>query len=303
MKKKRFLFNHKKALAALIILIIIFTAIAAAEKTTEPMGYRLPDYDKTDITGILEKETLSQDDYKELFYQTGLGKTAIDEILGKDEKHKEPLNQTKLDKRAIEEILKFQENFFTEYNVSRTKAAVIVNHESLVDDEGKLVYGFDLAPYENGYVLVTKATYTLGWRHGHAGIITDASKQETLEAVLLGNNSMLQNINKWRCFPSFMMLKLKDASRENLDEIAEFAKDKLLNIPYGLSVGLFGSKNPLPAKIKATQCAHIVWYPFMQFGYDIDCDGGWLVTPKDIANSDLFEIVQIYGVDPEEIWP
>ncbi len=303
MKKKRFLFNHKKALAALIILIIIFTAIAAAEKTTEPMGYRLPDYDKTDITGILEKETLSQDDYKELFYQTGLGKTAIDEILGKDEKLKEPLNQTKLDKRAIEEILKFQENFFTEYNVSRTKAAVIVNHESLVDDEGKLVYGFDLAPYENGYVLVTKATYTLGWRHGHAGIITDASKQETLEAVLLGNNSMLQNINKWRCFPSFMMLKLKDASRENLDEIAEFAKDKLLNIPYGLSVGLFGSKNPLPAKIKATQCAHIVWYPFMQFGYDIDCDGGWLVTPKDIANSDLFEIVQIYGVDPEEIWP
>jgi hypothetical protein len=41
----------------------------------------------------------------------------------------------------------------------------------------------------------------------------------------------------------------------------------------------------------------------MQFGYDADYDGSWLVTPKDIANSDLFEIVQIYGVDPADIWP
>lgn len=303
MKKKRFLFNHKRVPTVFIAIIIIFAAIMIAEKITEPKGYTLPDYNKTDITGILEKETLTDDDYKELFYQTGLGKTAVDEILGKDESHKEPLEQTDLDKRGIEEILKFQENFFTKYNVARTKSAVIVNHESLVDDEGKYKYGFDLAPYENGYVLVTKATHSLGWRHGHAGIVTDAENQETLEAVLLGNDSMLQNINKWRNFPSFMMLKLKDTSRETLDEIAEFAKDNLLDIPYGLTVGLFSSKNPLPVNIKATQCAHIVWYPFMQFGYDIDYDGSWLVTPKDIANSGLFEIVQIYGVDPGEIWP
>lgn len=281
--------KHKKLFIALSIIIIIIAAIAIAEKIIEPMGYTPPDYDKTDIAGILEKETLSEDDYKELFYQTGLGKIAIDEMLK---------NQS-----GKEEILEFQENFFTKYNISRTKSAVIVNHESLVDEEGKLTYGFNLAPYENGYVLVTKATHSLGWRHGHAGIVTDAENEETLEAVLLGKDSMLQNINKWRSFPSFMMLKLKDTSQETLDEIADFAKNNLLGIPYGLTVGLFSSKTPQPENIKTTQCAHIVWYPFMQFGYDIDSDGTWLVTPKDIANSQLFEIVQIYGVDPREIWP
>ena len=289
MKEKKYKSNQKKALIAFITIIIIIAAIATVEKLIEPMGYFRPDYDKRDITGILEKEVLSDDDYKELFYQTGLGKTAVDEILK--------------DKSGKEKILEFQKNFFTEYNISSEKFAVIVNHESLVDEKGKIIYGFDLAPYENGYVLITKATHSLGWRHGHAGIITDAENEETLEAVLLGKDSMLQNINKWRSFPSFIMLKLKDASQEELDKIAEFAKINLLDVPYGLSVGLTSKKNPEPSNITTTQCAHIVWYPFMQFGYDIDSDGTWLVTPKDIANSDLFEIVQIYGVDPDEIWP
>ena len=289
MKEKKYKSNQKKALIAFITIIIIIAAIATVEKLIEPMGYFRPDYDKRDITGRLEKEVLSDDDYKELFYQTGLGKTAVDEILK--------------DKSGKEKILEFQENFFTEYNISSEKFAVIVNHESLVDEKGKIIYGFDLAPYENGYVLITKATHSLGWRHGHAGIITDAENEETLEAVLLGQDSMLQNINKWRSFPSFIMLKLKDASQEELDKIAEFAKINLLDVPYGLSVGLTSKKNPEPSNITTTQCAHIVWYPFMQFGYDIDSDGTWLVTPKDIANSDLFEIVQIYGVDPDEIWP
>ncbi len=289
MKEKKYKSNQKKALIAFISIIIIIAAIGIAEKLIEPMGYFRPDYDKRDITGILEKEVLSDNDYKELFYQTGLGKTVVDEILKNGS--------------GKEKILKFQKNFFTEYNMSSEKFAVIVNHESLVDKEGKIIYGFDLAPYENGYILITKATHSLGWRHGHAGIVTDAENEETLEAVLLGKDSMLQNINKWRSFPSFIMLKLKDASQEELDKIAEFAKINLLDVPYGLSVGLTSKKNPEPSNITTTQCAHIVWYPFMQFGYDIDSDGTWLVTPKDIANSDLFEVVQIYGVDPDEIWP
>ena len=289
MKNKKFKINRKKVLIAFITIIIIIAAIAIAEKLIEPMGYFHPDYDKTDITDILEKEMLSDEDYKELFYQTGLGKTAVDEIM-------------KNKVLGKERILEFQKNFFTECNISRGKSAVIVNHESIVDEEGKLMYGFDLAPYENGYVLISKGTHSLGWRHGHAGIVTDAENQETLEAVLLGKDSMLQDINKWRIFPSFMMLKLKDTSLKDLDEISEFAKNNLLDIPYGLTVGLTSKKNPDPNNIKTTQCAHIVWYPFMQFGYDIDSDGTWLVTPKDIANSELFEIVQIYGVDPGDIW-
>ena len=282
--------KHKKILIALLIIITITAAIAVAEEIIEPMGYVRPDYEKTDITDILKKNILSDDDYKELFYQTGLGKIAIDEIL------KDKLS-------GKQNILKFQEDFFKKHIILCEEIAIIVSQESIVNEDGKPMYGFNLAPYENGYILLTKATHSLGWRHGHAGIVTDAKNQETLEAVLLGTDTMLQDINKWRVYPSFMMLKLKDTSQKTLDEIAEFTKNNMLGIPYGLTVGLSSKKNPEPDNIKSTQCSHVVWYPLIQFGYDTDSDGTWLVTPKDIANSDLFEIVQIYGVDPSDIWP
>nr|WP_300095207.1 hypothetical protein [Sedimentibacter sp.] len=281
--------KHKKLIVAVSAILIIVAAIAILEEVIEPSGYIRPDYPKEDIKTILEKSTLTEEDYKQLFYQTGLGKTAVDELLKKSD--------------GKDEIIKFQDIFFRENEVLCEPIGIITSQESIVNDEGKPMYGFNFAPYENGYVLITKATHSLGWRHGHAAIITDAEKGETLEAVILGTNTMNQNINKWRVYPSFMMLKLKDTSQETLDEIAQFAENNLNDVPYGLFVGLLSSKNPIPEELKSTQCSHLVWYPFMQNGYDVDYDGSWLVTPKDIANSDLFEVVQIYGVDPEEIWP
>jgi uncharacterized protein YycO len=281
--------KHKKLMIAFIVVLFIVSVIAILEEVIEPMGYIRPDYPKEDISIILEKENLMEEDYKKLFYQTGLGKTAVDELLNKSD--------------GKNEIIKFQGLFLRDNDVLCEPIGIITSQESIVNDEGKPMYGFNFAPYENGYVLITKATHSLGWRHGHAAIITDAERGETLEAVILGTNTMFQNINKWRVYPSFMMLKLKDTSQETLDEIAEFAKNNLNDVPYGLFVGLLSSKNPVPEKLKSTQCSHLVWYPFMQSGYDVDYDGSWLVTPKDIANSDLFEVVQIYGVDPEEIWP
>lgn len=282
-------FKHKKLIAVISAILIIVAAIAILEEIIEPSGYIRPDYQKEDISIILEKETFTEEDYKQLFYQTGLGKTAVDELMKKSD--------------GKSEIIKFQEIFFRDNEVLCEPIGIITSQESIVNDEGKPMYGFNFAPYENGYVLITKATHSLGWRHGHAAIITDAERGETLEAVILGTNTMFQNINKWRVYPSFMMLKLKDTSQETLDEIAEFAKNNMNDVPYGLFVGLLSSKNPVPEKLKSTQCSHLVWYPFMQKGYDVDYDGSWLVTPKDIANSDLFEVVQIYGVDPAEIWP
>ncbi|WP_313342830.1 hypothetical protein [Sedimentibacter sp.] len=282
--------KHKKLIFISLILIMIFIVISIMEMIIEPMGYYRPDYEKTDIIPILEKTELSEDDYKELFYQTGLGKTAVDEILSDKISGKNTM-------------LNFQENFFRSNNILCESIGIITSQESLVNEENKPIYGFDLATYKNGYVLITKATHSLGWRHGHAAIVTDAENMETLEAVILGSNTMLQNINKWRVYPSFMMLKIKDASDEDLDEIAKFAKENLNDIPYGLTVGLTSKKNPEPENISSTQCSHLVWYPFMQHDFNIDSDGSWLVTPKDIANSDLFEIVQVYGVNPKDIWP
>lgn len=272
------------------IIMILLTSIYILEAIIEPQGFIVPSYEKIDIEPILLKGDLTEEDYKVLFYQTGLGKTAIDELILKDE-------------TGIDEILKFQYNFFASRNVICEKIGIITSQESFVDNQGIYKYGFNLAPYKNGYVLITKATHSLGWRHGHAAIVTDAEKGRTLEAVILGQNSQHQNIDKWRIYPSFMMLKLKDADEAKLNEIADFSKEYMHDLPYVLTIGLLSKKDPNVEKIKGTQCSHLVWYPFNYFGYDIDSDGTWLVTPKDIANSDLFEVVQIYGVDPKEIWP
>ena len=273
----------------LTLIVLIVSVIYVLEEYIEPIGYYYPEYKKIDITTILQNQNKSEDDYKELFYQTGLGKTAIDEILKSSD--------------GEEKIKTFQENFFRKNSVVCESIGIITSQESLVDENDNYIYGFELAPYENGYVLVTKATHSIGWRHGHAAIVTDKNNDETLEAVILGSDTMLMDINHWRVYPSFVMLKLKDTSPEKLNEIAKFAKNNLNGIPYGLTVGLTSKKNPSPEKISSTTCSHIAWYPFKQFGYDIDSDGSWLVTPNDIANSNLFEVVQVYGVDPKNIWP
>lgn len=247
-----------------------------------------PDYEKIDLIPILEKDELKQEDYKQLFYQTGLGPSAIDEIRQKDY-------------YSHELIIAFQEDFFadTPYQ-SFTDGFVTAAYN--VDEDGERTNGFNLAPYHNGYVFVTNASHTLGWRHGHSAIITDEESDETIEALTLGENSALQFASSWRNRPTFIMLRLKDVPQEKLNEIAEYARENLLDIPYNLTVGLFSPKNPPLEKLKGTHCSHLVWYPFMQFGYDIDSDGGWLVSPHDIMHSEQFEVVQIYGLDPDDFW-
>ena len=37
----------------------------------------------------------------------------------------------------------------------------------------------------------------------------------------------------------------------------------------------------------------------MQFGYDLDGDGGSLVTVEDLLQSSNLEILQIFGLDPK----
>ena len=54
--------------------------------------------------------------------------------------------------------------------------------------------------------------------------------------------------------------------------------------------------------LKGTQCAHLVWYAYKNFGIDLDCNGGCVVKPQDMANSPYMQVVQIYGFDPEKLW-
>ncbi|MCI8790350.1 MAG: hypothetical protein HFH92_14885 [Lachnospiraceae bacterium] len=65
------------------------------------------------------------------------------------------------------------------------------------------------------------------------------------------------------------------------------------SISYGIDQEAIGD-----AVGPGTQCAHLVWYAYRNFGYDLDSDGGFVVTPDDLYHSDLLELVQIYGIPP-----
>lgn len=273
----------------IIILAILISTFIIRVIIITPQAHISPSYDKQDITNIINKSTLNDDDYKTIFHQTGLGKIPVDKLISEGDTGKE-------------KILTIQDKFFDNIKVKSEMITPVTFQESVVNDENKYIYGTELAPLENGYILVSRGTHSLGWRHGHAAIVVNAEKSEILEAAVLGQNSQIGKADRFRMYPNFMILKLKGVSQDELDNIAKYAYEKLYNVPYRLTCGLFGTKYTKGSSPKGTQCSHLVWYPFMEFGYDLDSDGGWLVTPKDIANSPYVEVVQVYGFNVDKLW-
>lgn len=279
----------KKLLVLSFVVLSIISIIAVRTRLTKPLAHVKPDYDKISIVELLEKKKLSDEDYKEIFYQTGLGASAVDAILADK-------------KNGKDRILKFQENLFKDINISYQKITPITYQENIINDKGNMIYGTEFAPYDNGYILVTRATYSVGWRHGHSAIIIDSENGNVLEAAVLGEDSQIANIDSWRCYPNFILLKIKNVEQEKLDEIAEYAVKSLYKVPYKLTVGIFSSKYEDGVEPTGTHCSHLVWYPFKKFGYDLDSNGGIIITPQDIANSPYLEVVQVYGFNPKKLW-
>jgi uncharacterized protein YycO len=278
----------KMLLAAIVLIFIAFLTPALLNWLIEKDGVWTPDYSKTELGSILSKEKLTEVDYHTLFLQTGLGQPAVDELLAATAKE---------EREKI--FLQYQNDFFSSGKFVCKKIGIITYEERNRDEEGKLIQEFNIPDLKDGDVFITKATHSLGWRHGHAAIVTDARRGETLEAIVLGHPSMIQSVDKWMTYPSFIHLRLKSDNEGIAEQAAALALEELYDLPYGLFTGIPAKA---PKSIRKTQCSHLVWYPFYQMGYDIDSDGSWLVTPKDIAGSDHFEVIQVYGVNPEEIW-
>lgn len=282
----------RKRLLSVGILAIIFIAALLLAITTailEEKAHIYPDYPMSDIRAVLLKTQLTDDDYRTLYLQTGLGKAAIEDI-----RDQYP--------NAVEYILSFQQNFFRKIDFICKKTSLISMEESLVDESGNTVNGTQLAPLHDGDILITTASHIYGWRNGHSAIVVDAAKGKTLESVLLGTNSSVQNINKWIIYPNFMLLRLKNAPPELTESISQSAVNLLFDIPYNLMVGILNPKSQKEEKIIGTYCSHLVWQAYSFYGIDLDSDGGMIVTPKDIANCPKLEVIQVYGVDPENIW-
>lgn len=245
----------------------------------------LPDYPRLELSGLLSQDTLSELDYQTLYDQTGLGPAAVDDLLSRGE-------------AGVAQILDTQERFFSPPGDAACRAMGFVTYEHRYRDEnGRALSGVPLAPLKEGDIIVSFSTHTLGWRHGHAGLVLDPEAGITLESVVLGSDSAQMNAQHWRTYSTLIVLRPKDVTDEQRHEVVEFAKTHLDGIPYSLLSGIFGAKfQPVEGSHNA-QCAYLPWYAWMSQGIDLDGDGGRIVTPMDLTLGNV-EIVQLCGIDP-----
>lgn len=273
----------KKIIFAIVAAAIIGTILLAclgleiAFLTADTIECWRPDYDKTDISGIIGKEQLTDDDYDVLYSQTGLTRLGVDRMLKKGAAGKN-------------KILKIQDDFFSENEVKNDKFAPFVCTDYIERN-------INTAYLEDGDIIVTSSTHFSGWRIGHSGLVTNAKEGRILQANAVGSVSKFGSIRDFNSRVNFMILSPK-VDEETKAEVCKYAAENLTDKVYDFTAGVFSSKD----SIEKTQCAHLVWYAYKQFGVDLDANGGLVVTPKNIADSPLVEIVQVFGFDPVKLW-
>lgn len=274
----------KSALGLLTVGAALFLWTAGCESD----AHRNAECEKADIRGVIDKESWGEEDYRLLYRQTGLAAPALDALASQGRR---------------EELFLLQEEYFKEVRISCRPNTILSREEYLVDEDGNPAKGMSIPCVEDGDILITFCSHAFGWRNGHAAIVVDGENRLVLEAQVLGSPSVIVSLDRWERYPSFLVLRLKDADQEERARIAAYAKERLTGIPYHLTAGM--GERLLGAGIRAcaageqapagTQCAHLVWYAYAHFGYDLDSNGGLVVTPANIAQSDQLIIVQSYG--------
>ena len=262
---------------ACVIFYFIYSGIV------EKQGYYIPRNAQINLAPILSKSRLEEADYKLIYEQTGIAKPIVAELK----------NSPGFEKK----MLGFQRSYLSSQIIGTTNINFFTKEDVLQDKETHVISGFELAPYNNGYIFLTKSTYTMSWRHGHAGIVIDSKRGKVLEALSPGTFSMEQDADKWRYYPTFKMMRLKDVDQSQLDEIAFYASSTLRDIPYNI----FAVKNQGQAPY-ITHCSLLVWQAFKPFGFDLDATKGFLVSPQDLSSSPLLETLQIFGFNPDKDW-
>lgn len=247
-----------------------------------------PEGEPVDLLPVVSQRVMDQEDYDLVFRQTGLAQAAVDDL-------------RQMGKKGLRFILDAQEKFFApvESECVTLLFGRFTCEDLLRDDDGVPVYGSPIAPLRPGDVVLSFSTHSWGWRHGHAGLVVDAINQASLEAVQLGVNTYVADMNHWRNYSNFMVLRVKESTQDQRSKVVDFALEHLNDVPYSLLSGIFGPKDQNGAEEIKTQCAYLPWRAWQEAGVDLDGDAGRIVTVQDLAESDHLEVVQVYGIDPE----
>ncbi len=261
----------------LIVAILIALLLEIGILVRSRYDAYLPDYDKIDISGILEKGELSDEDYETLFLQTGLTRLGIDGLL-----------ENGLSKK----IIKIQEQYFKEQDYYLYSFAPFTGY--LRRSSSPKVAEF--AYLENGDILYSPTTFLSFIRLAHVSMVVDRNLGIMAQASGYGSPVKYVHVNHFFARPAFVVLRVNEDVGA---DVAKYTSDELIGVRYSLLAGIFGDK--APENLTSTHCSHFIWYAYERFGVDLDSNGGKIVTPDDILYSKSVSIVQIYGIAPEKI--
>ena len=274
--------NKKRRLAIwLSILTFVVTVLSFLQigcvQAEKNWTHFYPNYEMVEIGTILGQESLSEGDYELIYRQTGLTKLGVDGLL---------------EKGNAKRILEIQEAFFK-------KQEVIIDNFNPFTYSEEINDIIPMAQLEPGDILVT-ATVRVSWlRYGHSALVVDPSEGLALESMSPGSRSTYNTVTDFAKLANFMVLRPK-VDEETKAELVDYACENLYGIPYRFTVGIFYKK--YPETLRVSQCAHLVWFAYKKFGYDLDSDGGGIVKPQDMVCSDHVEVVQAYGFDLDWLW-
>ncbi len=265
------------------VLIVFFSADFISSEITDIWAYKDATGDDTEwdkITDKIENNIkLTEEDYEEIFLQSGLGKPAVEKLLADGRPDK---------------INEYRDYYLTDKDYYCYRKGVFACHERITDTNGEELCNPDFADLQNGDIIVTLSIHSLGWRHGHATIITDAENGVGVQAVMIGEKSNNSRIWSWSKYPLVAVLRPKNSDEAIRNQAGEFAENNLKGLYYSLFGGVFSGRDLSEIPV-TTQCAHLVWYAYMTCGIDIAPESGRIITPKDFLESENLEIVQIYG--------
>lgn len=266
-----------------------------------------PDYDMlstTELWTIYQKESLSDEDYRILFEQTGLTKVGID--------------RAKAQKRGWLKVLATQQSYFKERGVAPALYAPLICTDFVDGDPAEVTF------LERGDIIISSATHFSGFKIGHSAIVTDGYFGLIYQSNQVGIANGYATVSEmFSSRINFMVLRIKpeffsengvddDSYRNNLNRVTKYIETQFTDVPYSVFTGVFTKKDGM----RSTSCSHLLWYGFKHFddprpgeesntgkyNLDLDSNGRLLAMPKDIAQSPYVELVQTYGFDPAKMY-
>lgn len=284
-KGKRFLTVLLSVMIGIGSLFGVMELATRQAKANWEFWYAYGKYEKKDLSEVLTRfeSGLSQADYDLLFAQTGLTKLGVDGLLARGESGRK-------------ELLAIQNFYMKKHETEEDSFAPY----SWIDELKGSEMGI-FGALEDGDIILNATTSVSFFRFGHAVIVVDGEREIICEAYTVGTESGLHGASSAVGYlASYMVLRPTKIPKEVRTQVADYAQESLVGLPFDFTVGVLSKK--YPEQIKKTQCAHLCWYAYKRCGYDIDGNGGSVVKPRDLFLSSYMEVVQIFGFDPQKLW-